>query len=160
MVSLNNEFTKIVAQSFANATELFCADIEELIKFDLIDVVKAEAICGPEYLKKVERTKIKNVSSFDNACIVVNYNMLNDEVNLNNLKEFCVIVCVDFGFETYKSMMSYDMTRMFENVLNKEMFNIRKKLLSEYADVLVHYTSKDKDLTNKIISKLQDYYKK
>lgn len=159
-VSLNNEFTKNVARDFADATDMFFADIIELMQFDLIDIMQAQQVCGPDYIKKIERNKIKNVCTYDNTCISIDYDMLNDEVNLESIKNNCIVVMLDYSFATSKSLQNNDSTKILENKLTNTMFATRKKILQSYADVVINWRPNSKFFIAKIANTLMDYYKK
>ena len=159
-VSLNNEFTKNVARDFAGATDMFFADITELMQFDLIDIMQAQQVCGPDYIKKIERNKIKNVCTYDNTCISIDYEMLNDAANLATIKNDCVVVLIDYSFTTFKSLQNNDSNKLLENKLSNTMFGVRKKLLNPYADVIINWRPNSKFFIAKIANTIMDYYKK
>ena len=159
-VSLNNTFTKSVANSFASYTDMYFADIEELMQFDLIDVANAMDICGIEYIKKIEHGKIKNVCTYDNTCVSVNYEMLNDEINCNALKEHCTTIMIDFSLDTFKCMQPKQYDKINKNNIDLDLFHSRQKILKSNVDIVVHYMPSDKNLNKKIMTKLMDYYKK
>ena len=160
IVSLDNNFTKNVAQEFANATDMFYANIEDMLEYALTDVMQAQAICGEEYVKKIEHNQIKNISNFDNTCICLNYTMLNDDVNYKSIAKKCVIVFIDFSLDTFKDMQVHTITNMHQLDNDNLMFATRKKLLKSYADVVVHYIPGKSNLNKQIADKLYKYYKK
>ena len=157
---VSNEYAKLIAKLLSDKLDMYFADVSELIQFDLIDINAAQQTCGPDYIKKIERGKIKYVCSFDNTCISVDYAMLNDSNNISAVLEKCVLVCLNISKAKYKSMQQNTALKMAENKLNNEMFDTRTKLLLANADVAVKVSVKDGHIVDKIIKKLNEYYKK
>ena len=158
VVCLNNDFGKDVARKFSDVTEMYFADVAELIKFDLLDIDKAIEVCGLDYVKKIERNKVKNVVTYDNTCLCMDYTLLNDDENLKAIKENCVIVCIDLSLATYKQTLPNDIHNIYENKLNLSMFSTRKKIIKGYSDIIVTYKPGD-NVLSKLSNKLVEYYK-
>ncbi len=160
IVCLNKTFAKVVAKHFADSMEMFYADVDDLIEYDLIDIAKAERVCGVEYISKIERNQVKNVCSYDNTCYTLNYTMLNDKSNFDLINKTSLIIFINLDINEYVSLQPKD--REFEsvNMLNEEMFEVRKNLIKDKADIVVDCdTLEIEALTNKIEQAIVYYYK-
>ncbi len=80
IVSLNEKFSKNVAVTLANNLDMFVIDCHELIVYDLINPKEVVEKCGLEYLKKRERSVMKNCANYYNTAISINFDLLKENI--------------------------------------------------------------------------------
>lgn len=130
-------FSKNVAQRVSNRLEMYFACVEDLIEFDLINSSEVKKICGADYLKKIERKKVREATSFENTIVYLNFTLLNDEVNLEHLKKNCVMVYIALNEDSFEKKIRRDKLSKLERILSLGVFKDRDKLLKQHADVIV-----------------------
>ena len=160
IVGLAKEYTKKVAKEFADKLDMYYADITDLIQFDLIDVEKAEKTCGKEYIRNLEATKIKTVSSYDNSVITVNFHALNSEKNLKYIKENTLLIYLRLDKDNLKKKLNLDINKDAQAKLAESVFDDRDFILSRICDVIINVKDLSDNKVVKLIGKsILDYYK-
>ncbi len=134
---LASGFSKNVAQRISNKLEMHFACVEDLIEFDLINPSEVKKICGAEYLKKIERKKVKEATSFENTIVYLRFALLNDELNFKHLKNTCVMVYIALNEDSYEKKISRDKLSKLEKILSLGVFKDRDTLLKNRADIVV-----------------------
>lgn len=144
---------KPLANRIADTLDMYFADIDELIAFDLLDVKLTQEVCGREYLLKIEKNKVKTVTSYENTLLSLDYSVLNNDSIIENIKDNCVIIYLKYSSDYVKSRLKKT------DGIEYELFEDRDYICTQMADIIVHC---DDLPTNKIIeqttTKLQDYY--
>lgn len=160
IVGLLKNYTKKVAKRVADALEMFYADVEDLLTFDFIDIMKAENIVGKEYIERQETNKIKTLASYENTIITLNHQSLNKEKNLNHIKNGAILVYLKISNTNFKRKISQEGLTSQEKSLLIKLENERDKLLCEYADVVVPIEGKIDNVMKLILKKIEEYYEK
>lgn len=75
IVSLDDNFSKAVAQTLANQLDMFGCDVKELIIYDLINPEEILEKCGYEYLKKREKGVVRSSADYQNTVISVSFDL-------------------------------------------------------------------------------------
>lgn len=161
IVGLAKDYTKKIAKKFADKLEMYYADITDLIQFDLLDIAEAEKTCGKEYIRKIEASKIKTVTTYENSIITVNYNALNNETNLGYIKENTLLIYLHLSKEELIEKLNEDVANANQIKLAQSVYDERDFILSRLSDITINV----KDLTDikliKMIGKaILDYYKR
>ena len=130
VIGLNNAYMAKIGKSISDAFEMFFADITELIKFELMDVEHARAVCGDEYIHKVERSKVKAVNTFENTLFTLDYSLLNDDANLKMTQEHSFIIYLRLSKD---ELVKYNKEN-YESGLIFDVYEFRDKLCQKYAD--------------------------
>ena len=152
VIGLNNDYVANIGKAIADAFEMYFADITELIKFELMDVEYARALCGEGYIQKVERSKVKAVNGFENTLFTMDYSLLNDEINFERTKENSYIVYLKLGkLELEKQINS----KKNPSNLICDVYEFRDSLCEKYSDFIVECDGK---MTKKIIKELSDKF--
>ena len=161
IVGLAKDYIKKIAKKFADKLEMYYADITDLIQFDLLDIAEAEKTCGKEYIRKIEASKIKTVTTYENSIITVNYNALNNETNLRYIKENTLLIYLHLSKEELVEKLNEDVANASQIKLAQSVYDERDFILSRLSDITINV----KDLTDikliKMIGKaILDYYKR
>lgn len=134
-------FSKNVAQRLAGKLQMNFACVEDLIEFDIISSNEVKKLCGADYLKKLERKKVKEVTTYDNTLIYLRFPLLNDEVNMKQLSENCVLVYLALSKDSFEKKIRRDKLGKLERILSLGVFKERSELLKKYADIVVDCTN-------------------
>lgn len=160
VIGLLKNHIKDVAKRVADALEMFYADLEELLTFDLIDVINAQKIVGKEYIEKQETKKIKTLASYENTVITLSYLSLNNEENLKSIKNGCLVVLINFEKDDFFNKIKTEKLNKQEKELQQKMFNERQKVLQGYSDIIVDGGGTVEEVFNKTIKSIGEYYEK
>ncbi len=161
IVGLAKDYTKKIAKKFADKLEMYYADITDLIQFDILDIAEAEKTCGKEYIRKLEASKIKTVTSYDNSVITVNYNALNNETNLNYIKQNTLLIYLRLDKDELTNKLNEDVTKVSQIKLAQTVFNERDFILSRVCDITINVKNlTDTQLIKMIGKSILDYYKR
>lgn len=140
IVSLDDKFSKNVANDLASKLDMFLADCKDLIEYDLIDPKEILNKCGFDYLKEREKGVIKNCAEYQNTVITIKYDLL---------KEY---------YEVFRdSMIIYlELSNMKVNQsINKIDYDNRNNFIKGIADLTILLDKKSKvQAVKKIIEKL------
>lgn len=140
IVSLDSKFCKDVARELANELDMFYADCKELIVYDLINPKEILEKCGFEYLKKREKSVIKNCAEYENTVISINFNLYKEYYKL-------FASTIIFYLELPKLKL--------KETTNKIAYQSRDEFLSKFCNVKLSFERKSKlNATNQIIEKL------
>lgn len=133
VIGLNNQYVASIGKSIADAFDMFFADITELIKFELMDIEYARAVCGDDYIHKVERSKVKAVNTFENTMFTMDYSLLNDDFNLKFTQ--------DNSFIIYLKLSKESIEKIANNNVNSgiifDVYEFRDELCDRYCDFYI-----------------------
>ena len=156
---LNEQFVKKIAKRVSDKFEMFFADVDALIEFDLINTQMVEEVCGKEYLEKLERKKVKNTATFENTLLSLKFSLINDEMNRKVLDENCLMVYIKLNEESFEKKLSKSSKEKLNRILSMAVFKERDKLLESYADIVVDCSDLNVySATAKVQDKIFDYY--
>ena len=82
IVSLDDKFSKLVAETLSSQLEMFVANCKDLIIYDLINPKEVLEKCGFDYLKKRELGVIKNISEYQNTVISISFDLYREYIHL------------------------------------------------------------------------------
>lgn len=161
IVGLYQPLIKEIAKSFSDKTEMFFADVDDLIQFDLQDIARATEICGADYVKKIERGKVKNVCSYENTCITLNTYLLNESSNYDMIQSSAVIIYLRLDKKEYAKKLGNNPKEKSLLKIDTEMFEVRDKLLRQKSDIVINCDGMDtSSAVNEIMKNLVEYYNK
>jgi len=156
---LTEDYVKKIAKRVSNKFEMFFADVDALIEFDLINTQMVEEVCGKEYLEKIEKKKVKNTATFENTLLSLKFSLINDEMNRKVLDENCLMVYIKLNEESFEKKLSKSSKEKLNRILSMAVFKERDKLLESYADIVVDCSDLNVySATAKVQDKIFDYY--
>ena len=152
VIGLNNDYVANIGKAIADAFEMYFADITELIKFELMDVEYARALCGEDYIHKVERSKVKAVSGFENTLFTMDYSLLNDEVNYEKTKHNAYVIYLKLG--------KVELEKLVDSMKNPspliyDVYEFRNNLCEKYSDFMIECDGKN---VKRIIKEVSDKF--
>ena len=157
IVGLLKNYVRKVAKRVADALDMFYADVQELLSYDFINLVEAEALVGKEYIEKQEGVKIKTVASYENTVITLNWECLNKEKNLKAIKKGAVLVYLRVGKTEFKNKLEKE-DGLVDKTEQLKLFKEHDDLLKNYADVVALNKGTIDDVVNIILKKIEEYY--
>lgn len=160
LLALNGELKNEIANSLAKKLEMFVVNVNDIIKYDLINVNQVVSIAGLDYYNKVESKTVKSISSYDNALITLDLDTFFNNDNYKFLKETSLFIYIRINFEDYKTLIDLNKAKekKYENILKKRTFAEKDKILKSLSDIVIDVKINDK-FTDIIIKQIKDYYK-
>lgn len=98
VVGLAPEFTINISKMLAYKLDMFYASVNEMLEFDLINVMEAKQIVGSDYIETLENDKLKTLFSFDNAIITMDMGMFLRGDNAKVVNEAAYIIFLDIPY--------------------------------------------------------------
>lgn len=159
IIGLTKLFTDEVCKQLSSGLEMFYANVDELLEYELQDKNKIEEICGREYLVKEELSVIKRACSFDNTIINIDYVNLNNETALGYIKDSCLIIYLKLNKEDFKKEIAKDGQTFNQMIISNDLFDDRDLICVSLADIVAEIgdTNVEKVL-NVINEKILEFY--
>lgn len=159
IIGLSNTFTKNIAKRLADRLEMFYADINELLKFDLLDVDQAKELTSSKYIQKLESKKIKTVASYENTVITLDYSALTNNDNYEIIKNDCLIIYLKTTKEFYKKSLQEQELTKSQKTININLYKDRDYISSKVSDIIIKLNAKNIDnVLDIIIKETLSYY--
>lgn len=145
LVCLDSQFNKLVSQEIAEKLDMFFADLESFIEYDLIDSKAILEKCGIEYLADREMKATQSFAKFENSVLTVDFDLF--KANRSAFSHQSLIVYLRLGEKMINKKES----------INIISFKARDQYLLNNSDLVVSLKSKAKGKAVKeIISSLQE----
>lgn len=156
LLGLSPAITKSIAYALSIDLDMFYADVNELLKFDLIDIARAVDQCGVEYVEKLEAKQVKNVASYDNTVFTMNFATFNANKHAPWIKDNSIVVFLDLP-KRFCVASGQDAIHKIDQLLYKD----RQIICKEYADIYVKSVDDDQQrILKDICQKIQEAYAK
>ena len=153
VIGLVKGYTKNIAKKLSDKLGMFFGDLDDLLEFELIDIDGAKNICGQDYINKVEQNKMKMLLSFENTLSTFNYSLLNNNKNLDTIKNKSLIIYLSLNEKNAKNKLIRNGIKKDDLLLQLDMLVERDKLCKKYADIVIDAN----DLTiSKVISNIKE----
>ena len=128
----------------------------DLIEFDLIDIAETEVICGRDYLLKIEQKKVREVCTYENTIITLDYSILNDDENIRTIKENCLLIYIKLDKDNF--LKKFKASKK-SNDFNELLFNDRDFICSNIADLTVECNElTQKESIELLLEEIKRYY--
>lgn len=159
VLGLYKNLTTKVSQNLAKKLDMFYLDVDELVEYELMNPSFIEAQCGKEYLLKLQRNNVKRASSFENSLLTMNYTLLNDHVNLANIKDKCLIIFLELSKVNYEKKIKSEKKNKLKNILEAYIFDERNSICNDISDIVINIDGLSYlQSANLVIKKLKEYY--
>lgn len=135
IVCLSNEYKKIIAKQLALELDMFYADINDIMEYNLINTEMLEK-AGQQYYDENEAKTIKTVSGYDDTVLTLNLSTLNKSNYLDIIKENSLIIYIRLDYETFKNLNLAENSKALVKI-NEVAFEDRNKLISEFSDIVI-----------------------
>lgn len=136
IVSLCDTFSEKIGKTLSQSLDMMFCNTKDLVEYELIDRNMLKIISTKEYLDNAEKKVIKQISSFENVVVTIDFDYLTH--NLNILKEEGLIVFLKLSKKFVKEN---------ENGVNTLVYNVRSFQLEQIADL----TLKIQNTTEKFV---------
>ena len=160
-IGLAKNFTDIVCKQLSAQLDMFYANVQEIIEFELLDIPSVEEKCGREYLLKEEMKIINRISCYENTLINIEYSNLNNETNLKTIKEHCLLVYLRLDSDRFEKELIKDNLTKNQTLLQQDLFQDRDFICKNISDMYINCTDlKVNDLIRFIMEQIIKYYVK
>lgn len=144
VVGLAKDLTDKICSELANRLELYYANVEKILEFELFDQENIEKICGKDYLLREEKSIIKRLCTYEETLINLNHFNLNNDETLNTVKEHCLLIYLHITEDRFN--VELQNTTDGNNVFDKTLFSDRDKICRHEADIVID--CEDLDVSN------------
>lgn len=160
IVSLIDSKTKKIAEQLANDLDLYFADINDILDYNLYNAGDIEKNCGLEYLNKLKQKTIREISSYENTLISISNNLFVADNNAQNLNKYGTVVFINYSKQTINKYIESLSSSEEKNTFNVMMlaYNDIVKICTENCDVEIPITKLDFDANYKKIKKVINKY--
>lgn len=160
VLSIDKRYSRIIGKHLSDSLDMFFADINALIQFDIIDLEEAESVCGLNYIKKLEESKVKNVLSYDNTLLTLNSDMLNTQKICDMIKDKALVIFLDMDKKSFVAKLNNQKLDKIDRKIQIDMFEERTKITKELGDIVIDCSGKTtKTILSLISKKLFEFYK-
>ena len=143
IVSLNKEIGKVLSSQLANVLSMHFADCKELIEYDLFDSGAILEKCGIEYLTKREKSVVRDIATYENSVIFVEYDIYKNNYELlNKISPSIYLKCPKRKLAKIEPISELD-------------FEQRDKFLQTSCDLTIEVASAGKSAFAKIIKEIK-----
>lgn len=146
IICLSNEYKKNIAKQLALELDMFYADINDIMEYNLINSEMLEK-AGQQYYDENEAKTIKTVSGYDDTILTLNLSTLNKSNYLDIIQQNSLIIYIRLDFETFMNLNKAENSKALVKI-NEIAFDDRDKLISSFADIIIE--NKDIDVTRTI----------
>ena len=156
IIGLIPEFTSQVSMALAEKLEMFYANVDDLIEFELMDKRKFEEVCGTEYLIQEEKSIVRKICSYENTLLTLKYSVLNNEENIRNIRDNCLLIYIRFDKKNYDLVVK----RENSEILDEEVYNDRDFICKNISEFTISCTAahSTQGVVELIYRSLLDYY--
>lgn len=157
LVGLTRNFTDDICRKLAMHLEMFYADAQDLVDYEL-NVEDMEKICGKDYLLKKKKSLIFNIFSYENAVINLDYAFLNDREIYEHVKSKSLIIFLKMDKPKFLTELDKENLTSSVKMINTDLFEDRQKILENLSHITVVFKSDD-TIIEDIEKKLINYYR-
>ncbi len=159
IVGLTKSFTDELCKQLSSTLEMFYANVDDLLEYELLDKLKIEEVCGREYLLKEELSVIRRICSFDNTVINIDYSNLNNDTTLEYVKSSSVIIYVQMSHARFSKELDKEQVSFNVKLINSDLFADRDFVCSQIADIIVPCEELSmKQILDRVIQEILKYY--
>ena len=142
--------------------DMILADIDELVKFDIINPQLVVEKVGIEYFNSLQTKQVKNVSSYENTLIVASDDILTKKENFEILKHTSLVIFIDIPFKSYSKYISKKCGGVLQpkDIIDLNLFYDNQKIYKNNANIVVSVKWLNVNhISKKIIKAIKKYYK-
>lgn len=160
VLSIDKRYCRTISKTLATSLNMYYADINELIVFDLQDVDEARKLCGFDYVQKLEVSKVKFVSTFENTLFTLDSHMLNNALISDIVSKNALIIFLDMNKNSFSAKLKNQKLDKSDKQNQIDMFCDRTNVVRPKADIVVCVDGlKPNEVVRKIKSEILAFYK-
>ena len=159
IIGLLENFVDKYSFEISKKLDMFYANVSQIVEFELFDLHKMEELLGKDYINKEESSILKRICSYDNTLMNVNYSILNNEKNLQIVKENCLLIYLKLKKSRFEREQDKENISDSLKLINSDLFKDRDYLCSIKADICVDCENlEDNRLVDKVFTEILNYY--
>lgn len=159
IIGLATNFTKAVSKLLSDKLEMFYADVNDLLKFDLLDLKEAQKLSGKDYILKQETGKIKTVATYENTVITISYHSLIQNNNYELFQPNTLIIYAQLTPELYELAIKQDKLTKSQKTIAATVFPDRDKFCKKISNLTVKLKNlKTEEQVETLIKAIKKYY--
>lgn len=159
IIGLATNFTKTISKLLSDKLEMFYADVNDLLNFDLLDIKEVEKVSGKDYILKQETSKVKTVSTYENTIITVSYNSLVQNENYEFFKPNTLIIYAKLTPILYEQAIKQDKLTKNQRIIATAVFSDRNKFCEKISNLTVELKSlNENEEVENLIASIKKYY--
>lgn len=143
--------------------DMILADIDELIKFDIINPEIVIEKVGVDYLNSIETKQVKNVASYENTLIVASDELLTKSKHFDIIKNTSLVIFVKLPYKSYSKYISSKCEGVLQpkDIIDLNIFYDKEKIFEKRADIVVDVRWLNvRHICKKVIKAIKNYYNK
>ena len=153
LVCLSNNFLKNLGQMLADDLDMFFADIDDILEYNLVNDDMLD-MAGKDYFDKEKEKVIKSVCQYDNSVICGRFETIIN--NVEKIKDNSLLIYIKINDELFQK---YECSNNSNYRIKEIAFEEENQLISQFADISLELSADDKGNIEKIKSVILDYYK-
>lgn len=157
ILCLVKQFGKDTAQKLSNRLDMFYADVNDLMEYNFINDATIKA-SGQQYFDKLEGDLLKKISEYVNSIFTLGFSTINKHNNIDFIKKGCLLIFLNLKYEDFVKLNKKGNKNLEK--LDSLVYEDRKKIMNQYADIVVNIKNTDKEIVLKeVVKSIKNYYK-
>lgn len=159
---LREDVKQKVVKILADKMEMYYADIDELVKYEVINPQDVIDKVGVEYLQQLIDKQVYNISTYENTIITASDNILTSSKNILALKTSSLIILIKIPFKAYKKYITKQAKGVLQpaDIINLNMFFDKEKIIEKSAHIVINAKWLNAHhIAKKVIKQIKAYYK-
>lgn len=157
IICLSSQFRKKVAKTLADELDMFYADVNEIMEYNLINSEMLEK-AGQEYFDENEQKTLKTISSYENTVLTLNYSTLNKNNNFALLKQNTLIIFMQLDYSCFSLLNNQENSSPLASI-NEIAYQDRTKNIADLSDIVVHESVAEVSIAvADIMKSINDFY--
>ena len=147
MLSLENYISKHTKQKLADSLDLFFADINDILEYNLIDNSMLET-CGKKYFDKETKKVLHSVSQYENSLVSGNINLFLNDDTIKQFKEKFIVVYMQYDKKQLQKMQEDETQTSKDNKIhhnNLLAFEEEDMLCKSFSDITIPMTEDENE---------------
>lgn len=137
LIGLSNQLIDQLGLELSKKLDMFYANVQKIIEFELFDMQKMQEICGKEYLERKESGILRRICTYENTVLSVEYPLINSDYNYDNLNNSALIIYVRLGLKKLKKKYETENITEGAKLINIDLFEDRDYICKRKADIVV-----------------------
>lgn len=154
------DFNKAISKMISDHLDLYYADVNDYLEFNMVNASEVISKCGVDYLEKLENDCVSSVASFENALISIEPRLYIKQKNAQALAKSSVVVYIKLDkkiFENYTAKLKKNKKEELQAL--SIVFEDYDKLCVNNCDIVVEVKSlNEKFAFKQVLKHIKMYY--
>ena len=135
IICLNKTYSKKICKAFADFVDMFFADVNDILEYNLIDNKMLET-AGIDYFEKQQNKLFCTLISYENTCINCDFAILNKNDNWNRIKNNSLLLFVELTPQQLENQTNVKKTK--DDFAHPEMaLDVETEICKKFADLSI-----------------------